>query len=494
MADQKSPEADIGMIFEGSYPYVSGGVSAWAQQLIESLPEFTFTVIAILPDRKPRKLKYKLPKNIVNLHHIFIFEEEKHYKTFGRSGWRKTIEEFHLQSGQSNSQFFTHVAELFGGSAPPKLEDLINSKGSFEMVSRLYSKNAPDASFLDYFWTWRFMHLGMFRIMKAPLFNCRLYHSISTGYSGMYGSRSRIFHKRPYFLTEHGIYTMERKIEIARSDWIYDKKKEEIRPERTLGIFKNMWIRAFRTMSRITYEFADEIITLYPRNQTWQIKDGAQKNKLRVIYNGIDFDHYHAYSKERLPSRFNIVLIGRVVAIKDIKTFIRCVKILSNHIPELKAFIIGPTEEEPKYYQECLQLVNLFGIKDIIEFTGKVDVVEYYHRMDVLLLTSISEAQPLVILEANAAGIPVVCSNVGDCRELLYGRPGPDREIGQSGFVFSMANPEQAANQVTTLHKDLKLYKRFSQAGIKRTGMFYKKEYQIDSYRKLYNSYLQEKT
>ncbi|MFQ5646206.1 MAG: GT4 family glycosyltransferase PelF [bacterium] len=492
MPENNSPEADIGMIFEGSYPYVSGGVSSWAQQLIESLPEFTFSVIAILPDKKPRKLKYNLPGNVENLHHIYIYQEDfdKRLNFRGRFEWGKIIEDYHKEENIFNRDFFSNISELFESENPPDIKDLIGSYKSFEMLTRQYDAKAPDASFLDYVWTWRFMHLGILEIMSAPLHHCRSYHAISTGYSGIYGCRLKHLYDRPYLLTEHGIYTRERKIEITRSDWIYDKKKEEIRPERTLGVFKSMWIKAFRTMSRLTYQFTDEIITLYPGNQEFQLEDGAQKEKLRIIYNGIDFEHYHALKKERIPGRFTIVLIGRVVPVKDIKTFIRCVKILSRQIPELKALVMGPTDEDPKYYQECRQLVNLLAIEDFISFTGKVSIVDYYPEVDVLVLTSISEAQPLVIIEGNAAGIPAVCTDVGDCRDLLYGRAGEDREMGKSGLIFNMANPEQAAEHIFTLYRDLSFYKHCSETGIKRVSRYYKKEYQINSYRELYGSYL----
>ena len=48
-----------------------------------------------------------------------------------------------------------------------------------------------------------------------------------------------------------------------------------------------------------------------------------------------------------------------------------------------------------------------------------MDVKQIYPRIDVLVLTSISEGLPLVILEAAAAGVPLVSTDVGACRELL---------------------------------------------------------------------------
>ena len=55
-------------------------------------------------------------------------------------------------------------------------------------------------------------------------------------------------------------------------------------------------------------------------------------------------------------------------------------------------------------------------------FTGAVNIVEYLGRIHVVVLTSLSESQPLTILEAGAAGIPFVATNVGSCREVIEGR------------------------------------------------------------------------
>jgi glycosyltransferase involved in cell wall biosynthesis len=63
--------------------------------------------------------------------------------------------------------------------------------------------------------------------------------------------------------------------------------------------------------------------------------------------------------------------------------------------------------------------VESFQLSGRFTFTGKADVREHYSFLDVLLLTSIREAQPLVILEAFAAGVPVVSTRVGNVPELL---------------------------------------------------------------------------
>ncbi|MFR7798548.1 MAG: glycosyltransferase [Collinsella sp.] len=62
------------------------------------------------------------------------------------------------------------------------------------------------------------------------------------------------------------------------------------------------------------------------------------------------------------------------------------------------------------------------GVRDLI-FTGRVNVVEYMEKLDFTILTSISEGQPLSVLESLAARRPCVTTEVGCCRELLEGAP-----------------------------------------------------------------------
>ena len=57
-----------------------------------------------------------------------------------------------------------------------------------------------------------------------------------------------------------------------------------------------------------------------------------------------------------------------------------------------------------------------------IIFTGRVDIVKYMEKLDFTILTSISEGQPLSVLESFAARRPCVTTDVGCCRELLEGR------------------------------------------------------------------------
>lgn len=147
---------------------------------------------------------------------------------------------------------------------------------------------------------------------------------------------------------------------------------------------------------------------------------------------------------------------------------------------------MGPIEEEEEYVDECKMLVDALKLDANIHFTGAGDVKEYYKFLDVLVLTSISEAQPYVILEAGAVGIPVVASDVGACREMLEGRGSEDAAIGQSGLVTEVSDPESTADAILKLLSDPLLYRRCVDAAKVRVERYYNQDDLLSRYLNVY--------
>jgi len=152
--------------------------------------------------------------------------------------------------------------------------------------------------------------------------------------------------------------------------------------------------------------------------------------------------------------------------------------------------IMGPMDEEPKYSGECRELAQGLGIDADVRFTGRVNVKEYYGKVDVIVLTSISEAQPFAILEANCAGLPVVATDVGACRELVRGRTPDDQALGESGFLTPVASPELIADALQRYAKSPDLTRRMGQIGRQRALRFYDINDVMSEYLNLYETYL----
>jgi len=288
-------------------------------------------------------------------------------------------------------------------------------------------------------------------------------------------------------LTEHGIYSRERRMEIDQAEWIYVQRQAPMTLSAGPAYFKELWARLFDRLSRITYAHADRIVTIFEGNRQAQIRDGADPAKTLVVPNGVDLEPFAALPRtEPAPGEFRIGFVGRVVPIKDVKTFIRAVKIVTGDVPGARAVIAGPGDEDPEYLAECRSLAATLGITDRIEFTGRVDVKQIYSRIDVLVLTSISEGLPLVILEAAAAGVPLVSTDVGACRELLEGREPADRALGASGLVTGLADPGATAQAIVSLARDPGLREEMGRAARARVRAHYQEADLIRRYREIY--------
>jgi glycosyltransferase involved in cell wall biosynthesis len=259
-----------------------------------------------------------------------------------------------------------------------------------------------------------------------------------------------------------------------------------------MGFFRNWWIEMFLLMSRLGYEGSDLITTLYKGNFDMQVEHGCPENKLKIIPNGIDVDGYIDVKNKRMKVReedrdFTIGFVGRVTPIKDVKTFVRAIKLVSEHHKRLKVLVMGPLEEDPQYVDECKILIDMFDLQDIMIFTGRVNVREYYPKLDVVVLTSVSEGLPFVILEAHAAGIPCIASDVGACRELLEGLTEEDKALGPSGVVTHVASPGETAQGIIDMIKNKEWYNALCESSLQRVDRFYRLEDVNASYTHIYH-------
>jgi glycosyltransferase involved in cell wall biosynthesis len=214
---------------------------------------------------------------------------------------------------------------------------------------------------------------------------------------------------------------------------------------------------------------------------------GCPSQKLQVTPNGISverFTNLPGKTKEDLDY-FNIGAVIRIAPIKDVKTLIRAYYYAKLQEPRLKLWILGPWEEEMEYAKECFDMVDSMKIQDVI-FTGRVDVREYYGRMDCTILTSISEGQPLTILEGFAAHKPAIATDVGNCRGLIEGEAD---DFGPAGIVTYIMNVEDIANAMVSMARNPERTNRMGEAGYQRLMTKYKVEDMRHTYDEIYQGF-----
>jgi glycosyltransferase involved in cell wall biosynthesis len=103
--------------------------------------------------------------------------------------------------------------------------------------------------------------------------------------------------------------------------------------------------------------------------------------------------------------------------------------------------------------------------------------------MDMTILTSISEGQPLTILESYAAKKPVIATDVGNCRGLIYGE---DDDFGEAGILTHIMNVKEIADAMVNLAANPALRKRMGENGYQRLMSKYTIEQMKDTYEQLY--------
>lgn len=481
---QMQAVADVCLIVEGGYPYQLGGVSSWSDAFIRASPDLTFHVIAISVSSQLRVPKFARPGNLLGVTDVILDKAHQ-----GRPPKRSDEPEITRAVGlmqsaitDDNKASFCALIDLVMNSGLGRAA-LLDSKSAWMAMERVYHDLLPDGSLLDFFWSWRFMAQGLLSIITTPLPKARIFHSVATGYCGLVGAYAKHTTGRPLIVTEHGIYTNERRIELSVAEWLFDSGAGGYSVENRPPELRDVWMSAFNTFSRIAYGLADVITTQYLANQDYQLCDGALRDKLRIIPNGIDVDRYAAVERCNEPKPPTVLMIGRIVPIKDTRTFISAVSMLKQLIPGVIAIVIGPEDEDPAYAAGCRDLVVRLELENTIQFLARVpDVVEYLARADVLALTSISEAQPIALLEAAAVGLPAVTTDVGSCRDIVEGF-ADDPVIGAGGIVVDACDAEGVAQALATILLDDALRESMGNVMRRRVANYYHK----DRVRRLYN-------
>ena len=491
---------DVCLILEGTYPYVAGGVSTWVAQMLQQMAHLRFSILFIWPSRDtPRSAKYRIPPNVADFKEVFLFDYPsvpEEYNPDDRLSGRDTeaIDRFERNSARGLPIEIEEVVRAVEKPAHERdlLYSLAHSDEAWEMAVRHYEEFVPDGtSFLHYFWSHRFINVPTLTLLRTQIPRARIYHAACTGYAGLLGAKAALRTGAPLLLTEHGIYASERKVEIFNARWIRDSTNGFLDMQGS-DFFKEWWTRFFLSLSRTTYEAAEKIISLFDVNRWIQQRDGAPPEKTEVIPNGIDTSRYASIQPpgRKKDDPLKIGFIGRVAPIKDVKTFLKALWLVKNKSIDIEGYILGALDEDEAYAAECREMADGLGLAREVEFTGHVNILDYLGRFDVVALTSVSEGLPFAVLEAGAAGLPVVATDVGACRELLHGRTAEDKALGRSGIVTAVATPGETASALERLARSPRQARHMGQVGRRRVRRFYDIREITGQYARLYEDYL----
>jgi glycosyltransferase involved in cell wall biosynthesis len=438
---------------------------------IRSLPEQEFILWTIVDlENRLGNYNYELPSNVSAIHEICLETVLKMRVGRIRNPFLPPGEKQVLrQLIRCQDPDWRTLLEIFNEKPADQPIQYCSSEDFLELIKEFSAERYPYAGFADLYWTVRSMFLPLFFLLRPAMPEADLYHGLSTGYAGVLGGLASLKYNAPFVLSEHGIHLREREEEILRSDWAI--------PE-----FKELWVSMFFMYSQFAYGAAHRVTSLYGQSSAMQQELGCPAEKAGVISNGIHVDEFAAIQPKKTDDWVDIGAIVRFAPIKDIKTMISTFSRLKQEIEKARLHILGATDDE-QYYQECLDLIDYLGVKDIT-ITGLVDVPSYLENIDFTIMTSISEGQPFAILESLAASRPVVATDVGACRELIEGN-GLDG-FGSAGMVIPPMHQSELLGALVEMCKNPDLRTEMGEAGQRRIRALYEHDDMVEKYQRTY--------
>lgn len=316
------------------------------------------------------------------------------------------------------------------------------------------------------------------RELEALLPEAAVYHAASTGAAGVLGARVAKARGRGSVLTEHAVAWEE-----ARRSKI-SSCRGGIHGRADLPALDQVaWYDLHRGLAVEAYEGAHAVTGVSPSTVRLQRSLGASA---RLLQNGVTLHAAGgstagaAAGSAAVPAPLGprVGFVGRVDPVKDVVTFLRACRLVADEVPGAEFAVVGPLHHSPLYAERCIEEARTLGLGASVMFTGEADPQPWYATFDALVLTSVSEAQPLVLLEAMAAGVPVVSTAVGGCPELLAG----------AGLLTPVGDPRATARAVTRLLSDRDLHATLAAAGKARAHAAHGVERMAAQYEALYRS------
>lgn len=470
---------------EGTFPFFQGGVSTWCDALVNGVEGTRYLLYAVI-SHPYVGTTIALPQNVKLIRMPLWGTEEAaevHGYRYGDVYERKMrttdpvikqrfiplfneLMTFVLGENVSGVQVGVLFMELYRYfSEYDYMTTFKNSIVWHEYLKGLQKnkwKNLPQEPTLyeaqqSFGWIYRF-----FVVISASLPKSDVTHSSAAAFCGIPGIISKIHHKTPFMLTEHGVYLREQYLAIGKSAMS--------------DFLKRFLIGLVRMVVAANYAYSDVVTPVALYNARWEERLGVARDKIQVIYNGVE-EQVFSSTPSRVGQRPTVVSVARIDPVKDIEGLIRSAAIVKEKIPNVLFAIYGGISV-PSYYALCLRLREQLGLETTVMFLGHMnDIATAYTSGDVVVLSSITEGLPYAVVEAMMSAKPVVATDVGGIGEAL----------GDCGILVSPQNPEDMARGIVTLLQDDLLRQELGDKARKRALALFTRKLNLQNYQDIYS-------
>lgn len=479
------------MALEGTYPFHGGGVSTWVHIICNKVEKFDFKLYSVNAVYET-KTKYTLSSSIKEILQVPMwFElEPREFLRFNDSYYdfvQKKENSFLHDSKESFLKLFKKFLDYIYDTRIDiiELENIIVAMWEFfqvndykstmklpavwelfkqEIKSKIPSDQIHEITLLDITYAMRWVYHFLIPI-SVDFPKSEVIHLGLSSFVILPAMIQKRIHKTPILLTEHGVYIRERILAISQSNSSY--------------FLKDFLIKLSECAARLTYHNADIIMSVNKFNFKWELMYGANPDKLRVVYNGIDHFRFKPLDKPTEIKDIPIVVaMARIFELKDILTMIRSCKVVTKIFPDVQFRVYGENDAVPKYTEKCLKLIEELGLqKNFLLLGPNSKPEEAFCEGDISVLTSISEGFPYTIIESMSCGIPVVATDVGGVSEAL----------GENcGILCKPKDHESIGQAIIKLLQDKDLLKKMKIECRKRVEDYFTIDKFIEQYENLY--------
>jgi len=220
-----------------------------------------------------------------------------------------------------------------------------------------------------------------------------------------------------------------------------------------------------------TAEYAREIITK---------EYGLDKSKGRCVHKGVDVSEFKGeYEKD-----IDILFIGSRFVEKGAVELIQSVKKLKENYPKIKCVMIGGSSKIDINYNDLISSNGLRNNIEIKPFLDNKEIIKYHLRSKINILPTKIESLAQVLLEAMAAKVPIITTDVGGNSEAVT--------HGENGFLVKVDDINSIVKYAKLLLDDEKLRKKMGQNGYKKVLEHFNVDRMINDYMNIYNKVLNE--
>ena len=478
------PDIDVLLTTEGTYPYVTGGVSTWAHQLVTGLAEKQFVVYSVVANTS-LPIRHEPPPNLAHMIQVPLWGTEDNAEFNPRPGWiarriRRPGRHFEQEFLPAYAQLVISVALGEGGP-----DDLVAALCALSIYADRYSlkRAMRDGR------TWRLFHdtlaahplyqrlstyeaidlaRSVYRYLAPLDYPAELPQVVHASAAAFCAIPAVVLRERwgvPFLLTEHGVYYRERLLALGRN--------------RTNSPYRVFLSNFYAAVVAMAYSRADLVSPVARFNATWERELGVEAEQ--------DPPDAQRSGSGALPSS-----PGRPERKRPVDPGVGGPARAAQGHPHAPAGVRHRQRTHPRGHaadsrsgERCrlrgglLPLAEQLGLGPSCVFRGPTpDVGQALNEGDIAVLSSISEGFPFAAVEALMAGRPMVATEVGGVPEVV---------MPPYGHLVPPGRPLELADGICEMAADRNRLAGLGELGRKAMLESYTLDVFLDGYRWLYD-------